>query len=70
MPTYKKEVKGNSRDEIWKNAIYSLAVFRTTSRILREDKIREIWNCFLHDFGIIEKNNKNFDLFNFDYIDE
>lgn len=70
MPTYKKEVKGNSRDEIWKNAIYSLAVFRTTSRILREDKIREIWNYFLHDFGIIEKNNKNFDLFNFDYIDE
>lgn len=70
MTTYKQEVKNTSREEIWKNAIYSLTVFRNTSRILREDRIREIWNYFLYDFKITKKNLNSLDSIDLNYINE
>lgn len=70
MTTYKQEVKNNSREEIWKNAIYSLTVNRNTSRLLREDKIRDIWNYFLYEFKITKKREDALDFNNINYLNE
>lgn len=67
MQTYKQKVKSNSREELWKDAIYSLTIYRNTSRILREDRIRDLWNYFIYKFGITRK--KPFSI-NANYISE
>ncbi|MGM0101882.1 hypothetical protein IGI89_001099 [Enterococcus sp. AZ141] len=67
MQTYKQNEKKNSRDELWRNAIYSLTVYRNTSKILREDRVRDLWNYFIYDFGI---KSKTLGYINGNYINE
>ena len=66
MQTYKQNEK-NSRDELWRDAIYSLTVYRNTSKILREDRVRDLWNYFIYDFGI---KSKTLGYINGNYINE
>jgi hypothetical protein len=50
MATYKQDAKKNVRETLWEKAVSYLTTERTTSRILNENYIRNLWQYCYEDY--------------------